>query len=216
MGRVLRGWALAQLGDPHQGVREITERASPPRAAPARGWTTRTTSRCSPRRTCAPGELDAGLAAVAEALELARRERSLFYEPELHRLDGRAARRPGETDAAEARLRQGLARAREQRSVMLELRIATELARFVTDPTCAAEARGWVAAALARFEEGHGTRDLREAALPARRLGRSGDHARRREHEHQRPERDAVDDEDQRRVAASASAAGTRSTRSRR
>jgi hypothetical protein len=48
---------------------------------------------------------------------------------------------------------------------MLELRIATELARFVPDPTGAAEARGWVAASLARFKEGHGTRDLREAAL---------------------------------------------------
>ena len=164
MGRVLRGWALATLGDAPHGIREITEGIAASRSTGARMEDPHYLALLADANLRA-GQLDAGYSAVDEAIELASRERSLFYEPELHRLAAGLLAAQGETDAAEARLRQGLARAREQRSVMLELRIATELARFVTDPTCAAEARGWVAAALARFEEGHGTRDLREAAL---------------------------------------------------
>ena len=109
------------------------------------------------------GNADAGLAAVTAALDLARRERSLFYEPELHRLDGALHAAAGRADVAEACLRRGLAVAREQGSRTLELRIATELARIAVHPAAAAEARALVATARAGFEEGHGTRDLLEA-----------------------------------------------------
>ena len=110
------------------------------------------------------GDADAGLAAVAEALELAGRERSLFYEPELLRLDGALHAVSGELERAESALRRGLARARQQGSATLELRIATDLARLVPDPAAAAEARAAAATALAGFTEGFATRDLREAA----------------------------------------------------
>jgi adenylate cyclase len=110
------------------------------------------------------GALDAGLAAVAEALELARRERSLFYEPELHRLDAALHAAAGRPDHADESLRRGLDRAREQGSRALELRIATDMARQRVDPAGAAEARAAVAAVHAQFEEGFGTRDLRAAA----------------------------------------------------
>ena len=110
------------------------------------------------------GAIDAGLAAVAEALELSRRERSLFYEPELLRLEGGLRAAAGDVAAAETALRYGLARAREQGSATLELRIGTDLARLLTDPVAAAEARADVRAAYAGFGEGFDTRDLREAA----------------------------------------------------
>ena len=58
----------------------------------------------------------------------------------------------------------GLERAREQGSAALELRLATDLARLAPDSAAAAGARAAVALAYNRFEEGHGTRDLREAA----------------------------------------------------
>ena len=141
MGRVLRGWALAELGDARAGRARDHRAGWPPRAAPARAWTTRTTSALLAEAHLRAGEPTPGLAAVAEALELAQRERSLFYEPELHRLDGALHAVAGDAELAEACLRRGLARAREQGSAALELRIATDLARLLADPAGAAEAR---------------------------------------------------------------------------
>jgi adenylate cyclase len=168
MGRVLRGWALALLGDAPQGVREITEGLAASRGTGARMDDPHYLALLAEAQLRA-GALDAGLAAVEEALELARRERSLFYEPELHRLDGALHAAAGRADVAEGCLRSGLDRAREQGSRALELRIATDLARLVTggavaDPAAAAEARAVVATVYASFDEGFATRDLRDAA----------------------------------------------------
>ena len=160
MGRVLRGWALALLDEAPQGVREITEGLAASRGTGARMDDPHYLGLLADAQLRA-GDIEAGLAAVAEALELARRERSLFYEPELYRLDGALHAAAGRVDIAEACLRHGLARAREQGSRTLELRIATELARLPGDP---AEARAAVAAVHAGFDEGFGTRDLRDAA----------------------------------------------------
>ena len=160
MGRVLRGWALALLGDAPQGVSEISEGLAASRGTGARMDDPHYLGLLAEAQLRA-GDIEAGLAAVAEALELARRERSLFYEPELHRLDGALHAAAGRADVAGACLRRGLERAREQGSRTLELRIATELARLPGDP---ADAVAVVAAVHARFEEGFGTRDLRDAA----------------------------------------------------
>jgi hypothetical protein len=46
----------------------------------------------------------------------------------------------------------------------LALRIATDLARLLPDPAAAAEARALVEESYVTFDEGFGTRDLREAA----------------------------------------------------
>jgi DNA-binding SARP family transcriptional activator len=162
MGRVLRGWAFALLGDPEQGVREIAGGLAASRGTGARMDDPHYLALLADAHLRG-GDAAAGLAAVAEALEHSRRERSLFYEPELHRLDGALRAVAGDAEAAEASLRRGLDRAREQGSATLELRIATDLARLLPDPARAAEARADVAAALASFAEGFGTRDLREA-----------------------------------------------------
>src|SRR5829696_8273749 len=158
MGRVLRGWALAQLGDAPQGVREVTEGLAASRGTGARMDDPHYLALLADAQL-RTGDVETGLAAVAAALELVRRERSLFYEPELHRLDGALRAAAGHADVAESSLRRGLERAREQGSRALELRIATDLARLVPD----AEARAAVAAVYASFEEGFATRDLREA-----------------------------------------------------
>ena len=160
MGRVLRGWALALLGEAAQGVGEISEGLAASRGTGARMDDPHYLALLAEAQLRA-GDADAGLAAVAEALELAQRERSLFYEPELHRLDAALHAAAGRGDIAEACLRRGLERAREQGSRTLELRIATELARLPGDPAGAVAA---VAEVHARFEEGFGTRDLRDAA----------------------------------------------------
>jgi predicted ATPase len=163
MGRVLRGWALAMLGDPEQGVREISGGLGASRATGARMDDPHYLALLAEAHLRA-GAVDAGLAAVEEALALSRRERSLFYEPELLRLDGALRAVDGDARGAESSLRQGLARAREQGSATLALRLATDLARLLPDPAGAAEARALVEESYVTFEEGFGTRDLKEAA----------------------------------------------------
>jgi DNA-binding SARP family transcriptional activator len=163
MGRVLRGWALALLGESDQGIREITGGLAASRGTGARMDDPHYLALLGEAYLRA-GAVELGLAAVAEALELSRRERSLFYEPELLRLEGGLLAVSGDAAGAEAALRRGLERAREQRSATLELRIGTDLARLLSDPVAAAEARAQVAAAYAAFSEGLDTRDLREAA----------------------------------------------------
>jgi hypothetical protein len=110
------------------------------------------------------GDVTAGLSAADEALELSRRERALFYEPELLRVAGALHAVAGDDGGAEASLRSALARAGEQGSATLALRIATDLARMLPDPAGAAEARALVEESYVTFEEGFGTRDLKEAA----------------------------------------------------
>ncbi|HTE63764.1 MAG TPA: BTAD domain-containing putative transcriptional regulator, partial [Solirubrobacteraceae bacterium] len=101
MGRVLRGWALAVLGDPEQGVREITAGMAASRGTGARMDDPHYLGLLA-EAYLRRGDAAPGLAAVAEALEHSRRERSLFYEPELHRLDGALRAVAGDADAAEA------------------------------------------------------------------------------------------------------------------
>ena len=164
MGRVLRGWSLALLGDPEPGHARDHRRAGAvarhrrahgrpalPRAArrgaPARRRRSRPAWPRSPRRWSSRG-----------------RERSLFYEPELLRLAARSTRwrRRGRgrgvrcAQRLRARARAGLGDAR-----------AADRDR----PRAAAArpgrrgrgARGRRRRARA-FTEGFGTRDLREAA----------------------------------------------------
>ena len=171
--------------------------ASPPRARPARGWTTRTTSRCWPRRSCGRATLQAGFSAVAEALEHALRERSLFYEPELHRLDGALHAVSGDAVAAEA-----CAAPRARPGARPGLRHAGAADR---DGPRAARARlrpRGRGARRRRGRAGHVRGGLCHArpARGDRAAGGSGDDARGGQHEHERAEHDAVGDEDRRGV----------------
>ena len=165
MGRVLRGWALSSLGDTDQGVREITEglaalarhrRAHGRPALPRRCW---------PTRSCARARSTPGSPPSRRRSSSRGRERSLFYEPELHRIAGALLVQAGEPADGRARAcaRGSPVRASRARRA-LELRLATDLARLAPDSASAAEARAAVALAFNAFEEGHGTRDLREAA----------------------------------------------------
>jgi DNA-binding SARP family transcriptional activator len=163
MGRVLRGWSLAVLGDPEQGVREITGGLGASRATGARMDDPHYLALLAEAHLRG-GDVEAGLAAAGEALDLSRRERALFYEPEILRVGGALHAVAGDAATAEASLRHGLARAREQGSATLALRIATDLARLLPDPAGAAEARALVEESYVTFEEGFGTRDLKEAA----------------------------------------------------
>ena len=201
MGRVLRGWALAHARRRGPGrARDHRRAGGLARHRRAHG---RPALPGAARRgaACARASSTAGSRAVAAALELARRERSLFYEPELHRLDGALHAAAGRAGAAEASPAARRWRARASRAPRRSSCGSRPTSRGCSpDPAAAAEARATVAAALRRLRGG-----LRHAR-PARGRGRaravaSGDHAGAGERQHEHAERDPVDDEHRRRVA---------------
>ena len=158
MGRVLRGWAHARLGDARDGVAEMTAGLEASRATGARMEDPHYLGLIADGYLQA-GDADAALEALDEAFELVRRERSVFYEPELHRLRAAAlaasGAAPEETTAA---LERALVVARRQGSRPLELRALVDLAR-----TGDSRARSALAAVVERFDEGFETPDLRAA-----------------------------------------------------
>jgi adenylate cyclase len=110
------------------------------------------------------GRHDDGLAVVAEALEIVRRERSRFYAPELLRLRGALLVAGGEEGDAEASIEEALELARHLGARSLELRAATSLAPLWRRRGAAERGRRLLAPLYASFEEGHDTPDLRAAA----------------------------------------------------
>ena len=112
------------------------------------------------------GEPEAALQAVREALELAERERSAFYEPELHRLwslalDAHGRRRPARSRRRSTpRSTSRAARGRARSSCGSRSRQAAYWGRTGR----AAAGRAAVAAAYSWFTEGLETPDLRAAA----------------------------------------------------
>jgi DNA-binding SARP family transcriptional activator/predicted ATPase len=164
MGRVLEGWALAVLGEPERGIEELVCGLQASRITGAHMDDPYYLGLLADAYL-QEGELEAGLSAVSEALELGARERSQFFEAELLRLRALLllARDPDDV-AAEQQLESAVAVARRQGSPALELRAAVALARVWLRRGRAGQARGLVAAARERWTEGLDTPDLREAA----------------------------------------------------
>jgi adenylate cyclase len=164
MGRILDGWAVAALGDPGRGVQELVWGLQASRSTGAHmddpyylGLLAETYLH--------NGEVEAGLSAVSEALEIGARERLLFFEAELLRLRALLllARDPDDA-TAEEQLESALAVARRQASPSLELRAALSLARVRMQRGRAGQGRSLIAPVRERFTEGLDTPDLREAA----------------------------------------------------
>jgi adenylate cyclase len=108
------------------------------------------------------------LAEAADVLEAALatrpRERTFFYEAELHRLHGELlAAAGGDERAAEESVRRALAVAGEAGALSLQLRAALSLVRLPAQPRRDAEARALVTELYDRFTEGYETADLLEA-----------------------------------------------------
>jgi DNA-binding SARP family transcriptional activator len=163
MGRVLRGWALTQLGSPEAGVEEAARGLAMSRMTGARLDDPYYLGLLADGYLRA-GELEAARAALDEGLERSARDGAPFYEPELRRLLALVLLQRGELAEAEATLRAAIACARSQSSRSLELRAATTLAELLRDSGRAGEARATVAALYSAFDEGHDTPDLRAAA----------------------------------------------------
>ena len=166
MGRVLRGWAVAALGDAEAGIEEMVRGMRASRATGARMDEPHYLGLLGDAYLRA-GEIEAAAGAIDEALELSTRDRSLFYEPELLRLRAIALERSGHDEAldeAESVLREAVETARHQDSRSLELRAATALLKVCRRRGRGSEARAALAAVYESFEEGFESHDLRAAA----------------------------------------------------
>jgi len=113
----------------------------------------------------ARGATPSGLAALDEAVAFAEETGERFWEAEIHRLRGELLLLGGERDPAEASFCRALEVAGEQGARALELRAATSLARFWKERGDMVRARALLAPVHRSFEQGHDTRDFREAQL---------------------------------------------------
>jgi tetratricopeptide (TPR) repeat protein len=109
-------------------------------------------------------EPEAALEVIDHGLSIVSHNSERIFEAELYRLKARALLMRGAPDAeAETLLDQALRTARSQQARSLELRAATDLARFWMNQGKCAEALDVLASIHGRFTEGFDTRDLKEA-----------------------------------------------------
>ena len=112
------------------------------------------------------GQPAEGLRPIAEALDHVAQTGLVYYEAELHRLEGELRRLldPGDEQRAEVSFRRALEIAQQQQAKSWELRAATSLARLRAKQGQRPEARDLLAPVYGWFTEGFDTADLREAA----------------------------------------------------
>ena len=168
-GMVLDGWSLTQQGEIEEGVRRMRQGTADWKATGAvshRPFHLALLAEALGRH----GRFDEGLAALAEALDLASVTGERFCEAELHRLRGELLRKQadgmgGFSDQGDVEtcFRQALGVARRQSARSLELRAAVRLSRWYQRQGRLAEARPTLAETYDWFTEGLTTHDLQDA-----------------------------------------------------
>jgi TOMM system kinase/cyclase fusion protein len=162
--RIARGWALAEQGQGAEGaalIRQglVAEQATG--AAKSRAYFLAMLAEAS----ATTGEAEAGLRALAEAVETMQSTGERHHEAELYRLQGElllaCAAEPHAQ--AEACFQQALVVARRQQAKSLELRAAMSLSRLWQRQGRRHEARQLLAEVYGWFTEGFDTADLQEA-----------------------------------------------------
>ena len=112
------------------------------------------------------GQVEEGLAALAETLAVVNRTGERFYEAEAHRLQGELLRMQGaDLGEVEACFRQAIQVARQQQAKSWELRAVMSLCRLWQEQGKREEARQMLAEIYGWFTEGFDTPDLREARV---------------------------------------------------
>ena len=162
---MLRGWALVEEGQGEEDVAQLREGYAAYCGDGAQiecsHWLALLAE--AYRDTGRPTE---GLRPIAEALDHVAQTGIVYYEAELHRLDGELRLHLDAPDEqrAEASFRRALEIARRQQAKSWELRAATSLGRLRGEQGRRMEARDLLAPVYGWFTEGFDTADLREAA----------------------------------------------------
>ena len=112
-----------------------------------------------------PEQVDEGLDALQEGLEVMDRTGEHWWQAEVHRLTGALLLHQAVPDAAQAEtcFHQALDIARQQHATSLELRAATSLARLWQSQGKGQDATDLLAPVYGWFTEGFDTADLKDA-----------------------------------------------------
>ena len=163
MGRVLRGWGRAALGDTTDGIAELRDGIAQSSATGAHMdeayYLGLLADAC-----LRDGDADGARAALDEARAVLPRDGRFFHEAELQRLRGEVALRDGDPEAAERAMRRARDVARAQGARMPELRASLGLGAVLRATGRPNEARAAVAEALGGLTEGFDSPDVRAAA----------------------------------------------------
>ena len=163
-GAILCGWALAQQGQAQEGITQLTQGVT--------AWSSTGAELLRPYflallaeayRTT--GELEEGLAVLAEALTLVDTTGERWYEAEIYRLKGELLLQQNSDNQAEAEscFAQAITIAQNQQARGFELRAATSLARLWQQQGKRQEAHDLLAPVYNWFTEGFDTPDLKDA-----------------------------------------------------
>jgi predicted ATPase len=167
-GQVMRGWALAEQGAWAAGLAELRQGLTAWQATGAETHRTYFLGLLA-EALGRGGQIEEGLAVLAEALALMPATGTVFYGAELHRLQGEFLLRQQVTETrfheAEACFRRAQALAHVQQAKSLELRAAMSLTRLYQRSNRKSEARPVLAECYDWFTEGFDTPDLRDARV---------------------------------------------------
>jgi predicted ATPase len=180
-GTLLRSWALAAQGYGEEGITQMRRVLGPLAAAqaiPRRELTRPYDLALLAEAYGKMGQVEEGLAALAEALTVVDKSGARFHEAELYRLKGELTlqqsdvRRPQHqsptpstqtTAEAEAYFQKAIDIARKQQAKSWELRAVMSLAQLWQKQGKKAEARQMLAEIYDWFTEGFDTTDFQEA-----------------------------------------------------
>jgi DNA-binding winged helix-turn-helix (wHTH) protein/predicted ATPase len=168
LSRIIRGWARVEQGASEDGTDEIRRGIASYEATGARLWRAQSLGFLAKALTTS-GRHDEALAAVVEAVTLARETGEDGAAADLHRVHGDIllarsdAPAPAVLLEAEECLTRALTVARAQRAKSWELRAATSVARLYLRQGKVTKARRLIAPVVEWFSEGHGTADVKAA-----------------------------------------------------
>ncbi|MBN1220729.1 MAG: AAA family ATPase [Anaerolineae bacterium] len=165
-GIFLHGWTLTKQGQTKKGLDQIRQGIADYQATGAGvGRSHQLASLAEAYRQA--GQVEEGLAVLAEALATVNRTGERFYEAEVHRLRGELLLKDEggrqKAEAAEECFHQAIKVARQQQARSWELRAVMSLGRLWSDQGKREEARKLLADVYGWFSEGFDTPDLQEA-----------------------------------------------------
>jgi TOMM system kinase/cyclase fusion protein len=182
LGTIDQGWALAEQGQGETGIRQIRQGLTAYRTVGAEVLRTYLLALLAEVHR-KEGQLEEGLAVLAEAQEIANRTGERYWEAELYRLKGEVTLQSHNQHpeaGAEACFLKAIDIAQKQHAKSLELRAATSLARLWQQQGKQKEAHQLLSPVYNWFTEGFDTKDLQEAKALLDELssGRQHEHAR--------------------------------------